>query len=80
MKIYSTSETKKFILSDIESILRWECPNCCQTFDSEEGQSKSKFINHLMKVELIRRVETNVMIGCFCKDCYSEPEFENMIL
>lgn len=80
MEIHSKNEYKKFIIGEVESIYRWICPNCCESFESEEDQTKVEFVNDLYKNQKIRRVNNGAMIGCFCKECYTDPEFEGCTL
>ncbi len=80
MKIYSKEETIKFLSSEIQMIYKFECPNCCQSFQSEEIHTKENFMNSLYENDGVRRVDNGAMIGIFCSDCYNDPEFENCTL
>ncbi len=78
--MYPKEETVKFIQSEVIKTYTFECPNCRELFDSEEDQSKDKFINYLIDEEKIKKINNGAMIGIFCPTCYNDPEFENCSL
>lgn len=78
MKIYSKEESIKHLRNECFQVFKWECPNCCEVFESSEGETKSEFLKHI--TNSVRYVDMKYMSGLLCSECYNDKEVQNSSL